>query len=109
MNGTGHGRGLDNYDNVCSLFQTAGESFGRDQEYYDRAYKLRNNKGQLIADRLAVGGSLVGLASVCTKSYLLTEAASVGFAAGSIVAACRSLQINRVYTEKANQSETGDE
>lgn len=88
-----------NVPNKYSLFQNDGD-FDLAKAYYDRAYKLRKNEGQLITDRLALAGSVVGLASVSHKSYLLANAASAGFAAGSLLAACRSLVVNGSSQEK---------
>lgn len=66
--------------------QENSQEFNLAEAYYDRAYKLRTNKEQLLMDRLALSGALIGVVAVFNNTFHLTEGASAGFAAGSLVA-----------------------
>ncbi|KAF6023955.1 hypothetical protein EB796_017740 [Bugula neritina] len=58
-----------------------------DYEYFDRAYRLRHNRGQVRVDRASIIVSGVGVATAVAQGSSVLGGGALGLAAGTLLGA----------------------
>ena len=66
-----------------------------DYAYYDRAYRIRNNRGQVVVDRCCCIGWTIGMAVGAVNGAGILRAGAAGIALGTISGGFYNNVLNR--------------